>query len=261
MLRMIGLLALLVPCLTGLVLLVAYVTISRATDALVFTELDDLPDREVGLVLGTTPRLRDGTANAYFDYRMDAAARLWQSGKVKTLLLSGDNLDRRYDEPKYMRKALAERGVDDDAMVLDRAGVRTFDSVLRARVTYGVDAPIIVSQEFHNRRALFIARHYGIDAVGYNARDVTLDVGFRTRVREAFARVKTLLDLWILGTRPADLAESEPEVERSAEREGGSRAGPSAEPSAAPARGPASEPTAVPEEDPEAPGGAGGSTS
>ncbi len=209
MVRLILILAVLLPLATAGVLLAAYLTISRGTDGLVFTELDRLPEREVGLVLGTTPRLRNGNPNIYFDYRMDAAARLWRSGKVQRLILSGDNTDRRYDEPKYMRKALLERGVDEEALILDRGGVRTFDSVIRARVTYEVEDPIVVSQEFHNRRALYIAQHYGIDAIGFNARDVAPDQGLRTKTREAFARVKTLLDLWVLGTRPADLAESE----------------------------------------------------
>jgi len=214
MLRLLAILAVVLPLATGLILLATYLTISRATDSFVFTELDDLPEREFALVLGTTPRLRNGNPNIYFDYRMDAAARLWRSGKVQRLILSGDNLDHRYDEPKYMRNALVERGVDEQVLVLDRAGVRTFDSVIRARVTYGIEDPIIVSQEFHNRRALYIARHFGIDAVGFNARDVGPDQGLRTKTREAFARVKTLLDLWILGTRPADLAESESRVEK-----------------------------------------------
>jgi len=209
MVRLILILAVLLPLATAGVLLAAYLTISRGTDGLVFTELERLPEREVGLVLGTTPRLRNGNPNIYFDYRMDAAARLWRSGKVQRLILSGDNTDRRYDEPKYMRNALLERGVDEEALILDRAGVRTFDSVIRARVTYEVEDPIVVSQEFHNRRALYIARYYGIDAIGFNARDVAPDQGLRTKTREAFARVKTLLDLWVLGTRPADLAESE----------------------------------------------------
>ncbi len=208
MLRLMIVLVVLVPLGTIALLFAAYFAISRGTDGLVFTEIERLPEREVGLVLGTTPRLRNGSANAYFDYRMDAAAELWRSGKVSRLILSGDNTDRRYDEPKYMRDALLERGVAEDALILDGAGVRTFDSVLRARVTYEVEQPIVVSQEFHNRRALFIARHYGIDAIGFNARDVAPEQGLRTKTREAFARVKTLLDLWVLGTRPADLAES-----------------------------------------------------
>lgn len=193
----------------GLVVWAAYFTIARATDALIFDDIDALPAREVGVVLGTTPRLRDGSPNVYFDYRMDAAARLWRAGKVQRLILSGDNLDRRYDEPKYMHDALLERGVDEDAMTLDRGGVRTFDSVMRARITYEITDPIIVSQAFHNRRALFIARHYGIDAIGFNARDVGPSAGLRTKMREAFARVKTLLDLWVLGTRPSRLDEIE----------------------------------------------------
>lgn len=205
MVRLIVLALVLVPLATGLMLWAAYITIAGATDGLVFDDLDALPNREVGVVLGTTPRLRNGNPNAYFDYRMDAAARLWRSGKVQRLILSGDNRDRRYDEPKYMRNALLERGVDDEAMTLDRGGVRTFDSIIRARVTYEINDPIVVSQEFHNRRAVFIAQHYGIDAVGFNARDVAPGKGMRTKLREAFARVKTLLDLWVLGTRPQRL--------------------------------------------------------
>ena len=207
MLRLILFILCMVPLATGAVLLAAYFTISNGTDGLVYSELDRVPEREFGLVLGTTPRLRGGGPNAYFDYRMDAAARLWRAGKVQKLILSGDNRERSYDEPQYMLDALTDRGVDEAAIVLDRAGVRTFDSVVRARVTYGVDDPIVVSQEFHNRRALYIARHYGIEAIGFNARDVAPDQGLRTRTREAFARVKTLLDLWVLGTRPADLME------------------------------------------------------
>lgn len=200
---------LIVPVATALVLLGAYVLIARATDALIFDDLDALPERQVAVVLGTTPRLRDGRPNAYFDYRMDAAASLWRAGKVQRLILSGDNLDRRYDEPRYMRDALLERGVDDAAMTLDRGGVRTFDSIIRARITYEALDPVIVSQEFHNRRALYIARHYGIDAIGFNARDVGPNAGLRTKLRESFARVKTLLDLWVLGTRPSRLDEIE----------------------------------------------------
>lgn len=193
----------------ALVVWAAYFTIARATDALIFDDLDAMPAREVGVVLGTTPRLRDGSPNIYFDYRMDAAARLWRAGKVQRLILSGDNLDYRYDEPKYMRDALLERGVDEDAMTLDRGGIRTFDSVIRARITYEIADPVIVSQAFHNRRALYIARHYGIDAIGFNARDVGPSAGLQTKMREAFARVKTLLDLWVLGTRPNRLDEIE----------------------------------------------------
>lgn len=211
MVRLIVFVVLMVPLATGFVLWAAYFTIASATDSLVFDDLESIPEREVGVVLGTTPRLRDGNPNAYFDYRMDAAARLWRAGKVQRLILSGDNLDRRYDEPKYMRNALLERGVDDEAMTLDRGGIRTFDSIMRARITYGTNDPIVISQEFHNRRALFIARHYDIDAIGFNARDVAPDKGLRTKLRESFARVKTLLDLWVLGTRPQRLDDLERE--------------------------------------------------
>lgn len=192
-----------IPFLTGLALWLASLTITHYTNPVVYDDLASVPVRRAGLVLGCTPLTRDGQRNAYFDHRMQAAADLFHAGKVEFLLLSGDNRDHSYDEPRYMRRALLERGVPEDRMQADRSGLRTLDSVVRAQRVFGLDRLTVVSQEFHNRRAVFIASHFGIDAIGYNARDVEASRGLRTRAREAFARVKTLLDLYVLGTEPA----------------------------------------------------------
>lgn len=186
----------------------AYYAVARRTSPRIFDEVTALPHRPVGVVLGTTPLQRNGAPNAYFDYRIEAAAEIFRAGKVDYLLLSGDNRARNYNEPRYMKNALLEQGIPEERIYLDAAGLRTLDSVVRAKRVFGQDRFTVVSQEFHNRRAVFIAEHFDIDAIGYNAKDVESTSGLRTRVREALARVRMLLDLYLLDTQPQVMGES-----------------------------------------------------
>ncbi len=184
-----------------------YYVIARRTSSQVFDEAAALPHRPVGVVLGTTPLQRNGAPNAYFDYRIEAAAEIFRAGKVDYLLLSGDNRARNYNEPRYMKNALLEQGIPEERIYLDAAGLRTLDSVVRASRIFGQDRITVISQEFHNRRAVFIAEHFDIDAVGYNARDVQPTSGLRIKAREALARVRMLLDLYLLDTQPQVMGE------------------------------------------------------
>lgn len=168
----------------------------------VFTTMTDLPMRAVGLVLGTSRVTRGGYSNPHFASRMQAAAQLYRAGKVKKLLVSGDNHGQSYDEPTDMRNALVELGVPESAIVLDHAGFRTLDSVVRAKKVFGLEKLTVISERFHNYRALFIAQRYGIDAVGFCADDVALRYAAKVKVRECFARVKVVLDLYALRTQP-----------------------------------------------------------
>lgn len=133
-----------------------------------------LPACEAGLVLGTQPltRFRDGkvTLNIPFLHRLDAAVLLWRSGKVKFLLLSGKR-DGDYDEPAVMRANLREHDVPADALRIDGDGWRTLDSILRARQIYGLKRIVIVSQRAHLERAIYLARHAGIDAWGLTSQE------------------------------------------------------------------------------------------
>ncbi|MGB0177627.1 MAG: SanA/YdcF family protein, partial [Owenweeksia sp.] len=95
----------------------------------------------------------------------------------------------------------------EERIVLDYAGFRTFDSMVRAREVFGQQAFTVISQPFHNERAIFIARKFGIEAYGYNAPDVIGAGGFRTKVREVGARVKMVLDIYVLNTQPKFLGE------------------------------------------------------
>jgi SanA protein len=168
-----------------------------------------VPAVEVAVVLGTSDRIQ-GRENLYFRHRIDAAVDLWEAGKVRTLLVSGDNRSRYYNEPLKMRQALIARGVPADRIVCDYAGLRTLDSVVRAKEVFSADRVLFISQSFHNERAIYLARAHGIDAIGFNARDVDGRTGFKTRLREVGARVKMWLDVHITRTRPRHLGDKVP---------------------------------------------------
>jgi SanA protein len=145
----------------------------------------------------------DGRLNLFFTRRMDAAATLWKAGKVKRLLVSGASDARGYNEPISMRDAIVARGVPIEAIDMDPSGFRTLDSVVRAKTVFGVTRMTMVSQRFHDERAIFLADHSGVDAVGFAAREVGSFEGWWHRGREVLARGKVLLDVYVLGTRPA----------------------------------------------------------
>lgn len=181
--------------------------IVNSTQSQLYNSINEFPKRKVGLVLGASQKTVRGTNNLYFTYRIQAAFQLFKAGKVSYLLLSGDNHIKGYDEPSDMRNALLALGVPDSCIVLDYAGFRTLDSVVRCNEVFSEDSITIISQEFHNQRALFIASKYNITAIGFNAQEVNKNYSFRTRVREYFARVKCILDIYVLHTSPKFLGE------------------------------------------------------
>lgn len=197
---------LLLACLAGATIWWCDHRITSVSAVYVFDTVDLLPADRVALVLGTSERVRNGNPNLYFTHRMEAAAALYHAGKVRHLLVSGDNRRADYNEPIAMRKALIAAGVDSTDITLDFAGFRTLDSVVRARKIFGQQRFTIVSQRFHNERAIYIARQHGLDAVGYNAQDVGRAYGFRTQLREKLARVKVFVDD-LIGVEPHFLGE------------------------------------------------------
>ena len=160
-------------------------------------DLSRLADSDVALVLGAAPIGPEGGPNRYFEYRLDAAAALWRAKKVKYLLLSGDNRSADYDEPTAMRAGLIKRGVPAEAIYRDFAGLRTRDSVLRAQSVFGQKRLIIVSQRFHLARALFLAREAGIDACGFEAKDVGSPYSVFTTLRRYPSALRAYWDVWL----------------------------------------------------------------
>lgn len=181
--------------------------IVNSTKSLLYTEIDKVPFHNVALVLGTSSKARNGNDNLFFLYRLQAAADLFKAGKVKHILVSGDNHIEGYDEPTEMKNALLKLGVPDSCITMDCAGFRTLDSVVRCREVFGQSSFTIISQEFHNERAVFIANKNGYDVVGFNAKDVPGNYSLITSIREYFAKFKAVLNIYILHTQPKFLGE------------------------------------------------------
>lgn len=139
---------------------------------------------------------------------MKAAKELYDAGKVKAFVVSGDNGRDSYNEPEDMRAALIELGIPDTIIYLDYAGFRTLDSVVRMNKIFGQNSFIIVSQKFHNERAVFLAQSNNLEAYGYNAEAVVSNrFSFNTAMREKLARVKVFIDL-VLNKQPKYLGDT-----------------------------------------------------
>ncbi|GAB3271693.1 ElyC/SanA/YdcF family protein [Larkinella harenae] len=173
-----------------------------STRSQVYFDTDSLPTNEVGLVLGTSKSVKSGNENLFFRYRMEATARLWKVGKIKHIILSGNNDSEYYNEPSDMKKALLRLGIPEADMTLDYAGYRTFDSVVRCKQVFNQDKITIISQNFHNARALYIGNHQGIEAVAFAAQDIPGGYSFRTLIREYLARPLAVLDVYIVHPQP-----------------------------------------------------------
>ncbi len=179
------------------------------SDGRIYRDLDTVPVTPVGLVLGTSPSYQ-GAKNLFFERRMDAAAEVYHAGKVKKLLVSGDNGTPYYNEPMAMSKALVARSVPEKDIVMDCAGFRTLDSVVRARTAFGLTRCTIVTDDFHLPRALYIAAQENLDAVGFQTKPLPRSIAPWTYIREIGSRSLVWVDINILHTRPKFTGPREP---------------------------------------------------
>lgn len=182
--------------------LLADVTCRSAAKCRVFRTVGEIPAREVALVLGTGKYTKQGRLNLHFKQRIEATAALYHAGKVRHLLVSGDNHVSTYDEPTDMRNALVEAGVPESAITRDYAGFRTLDSVVRAKNVFALEQYTIVTEEFHCPRALWIAQEHGLDAVAFAAPDPGFRWSAKVKARELLARTWCGLDLFVLDREP-----------------------------------------------------------
>lgn len=181
--------------------------IITATEKQLYNNVEDIPENNVALVFGTSKYVSKGVVNAFYRNRMDAALALYLSGKAKYFILSGDNSTMEYNEPIRMKKDLVAAGIPDSVLFLDYAGFRTLDAVVRAKEVFGQKSVTVVSQQFHNYRAVFLCRKNNVDAVAYNAGAVPFRSSPYTYYREYLARVKAVLDVYVLHTKPKFLGE------------------------------------------------------
>jgi len=171
------------------------VAVNLAAEGKLYDSPRDVPKHRVALILGTSEKLSGGKRNPYFDNRIQIAYELYRLGRVQVLLVSGDNRTIYYNEPAMMRDALIRLGVPEHDIWLDYGGTRTIDSIRRCRRVFGQTECVIVSQRFHNQRALFLAEYAGLDAVACNAAEVPGWAGFRVELREIGAKVLAFWDL------------------------------------------------------------------
>ncbi len=167
----------------------------------VYDSVNAIPKNKVGLLLGTGKYAASGNINLFYKYRIDAVVKLYKAGKIEYILVSGDNSRKDYDEPTDFKKDLIAQGIPEDRIFLDYAGFRTLDSIVRAKEIFGQTSITIISQKFHNQRAIYIAKQFDIDAVGFNAKDV-----YNSHFREYLARSKASLDL-VFNVQPKFLGE------------------------------------------------------
>lgn len=197
----------------GLALLfVIYINWSMIRDARpnTFSRVDDVPDAPVALVLGARV-YSDGTLSPMLDDRVLSAVELYKAGKVRKLLMSGDNSSTSYDEVTAMRKRAISLGVKSDDVVRDFAGFRTFDSIIRAHELWDIQSMTIVTQAFHLSRAIYTAREHGIEANGLIAdrRPYGSKSMAHSLIREIASRTVAWLDTKLLHPTPHFLGRKE----------------------------------------------------
>lgn len=180
--------------------------VKNEVEGKLFDDVHSISFNKVGLLLGTAKILQNGKINLYYTYRINAAVELFNSGKIEYILVSGDNSTTNYDEPTTIKNDLIANGIPANKIFLDYAGFRTLDSVVRSKAIFGQTNITVISQKFHNERAVYIANNKGLKAIGFNAKDVSNRYGFKTQLREKFARVKMMLDL-LIGKKPKFLGE------------------------------------------------------
>jgi SanA protein len=180
----------------------ASAVLSSGAKGRLYSDPAHTPYRRVALVLGCAEKIGGGYSNPFFENRINAAAGLYQAQKVDYFIVSGDNHIAAYDEPTAMKEHLIEAGVPANHIFCDYAGFHTVDSIIRANKVFGQTSITIISQRFHNERAIFLARHHGIDAIGFNAQDVGGVHSYSTYCRDQASKMITLLDVFVLNRKP-----------------------------------------------------------
>lgn len=187
--------------LSPLLFYISNLKIERNAKNKIFFDLSLIGKNKVGLVLGTSKALRNGKPNPYFQYRIDATVELFMSHKIDFILVSGTNKDKDPNQPTAFKIELLKRNIPENKIFTDYHGYKILDSVVRAKIVYGLDTVTIISQKLYNERAIFIAKRHGMVAIGYNAKDLSRKNVLKSRFREYFERIKVFIDI-IIRTKP-----------------------------------------------------------
>ena len=193
----------------GAVMFFSWRYVESVAKSNLYSSPQNTPSGRVAILLGTVKYTKAGRLNLFYQYRLNAVVKLFNAGKIDCILISGDNCRRGYNEPQDMMDDLISMGIPESKIVLDFAGFRTLDSMIRAKEIFGLQDVLIISQEFHNKRALCIAKKIGLKAIAFNAQDPPRKYSIKVQIRESFARVRMVLDLFIFKTKPKFLGKKE----------------------------------------------------
>lgn len=181
-------------------IIICYMLVSSNASDRVFSDIEDVPHNKAGLLLATSPITPGGAHNFYFDNRIKAADELYKAEKIDFIIASGGDYTQTQkngcDEPQAILDSLVARGIPAQRIILDYDGTRTLNSIAKAKEVYGLDSLTLISQKYHNERAIYLADKYGLHAIGYNAEpSPVLHNRIKNTLREYLARVKMFLDL------------------------------------------------------------------
>lgn len=196
--------------LVAVIVVGSYWTVSHNAEGRNFDSVEQVPYNKYGLLLATSPVTRAGAPNCHFQHRIQATDELFKSGKIEYLIASGGNYKGKEefgcDEPAAIRDSLVARGWPEERIILDYEGTRTLNSIVKARTVYDIDSVTLISQKFHNERAIYLADRYGLHTVAYNAKPSPFLMSrIKNNLREYMARPKMFIDI-IVGTE-ADISD------------------------------------------------------
>ena len=188
-------------CIIGLCL--CYGLVTWIASGRIYDDVKDIPHNKYALLLATSPITPGGAHNFYFDNRIKATEELYKAGKVDYIIASGGDYtnDHKFgcDEPAAIRDSLVARGIPEDRIILDYDGTRTLNSIIKAKQVYKLDSVTLISQKYHNERAIYLSDKNGIYAIGYNAAPSHIRRNrIKNTVREIFARPKMFLDFVLI---------------------------------------------------------------
>ena len=193
-----------VVCVLLLIVACHYIVVWNASGK-TYDNVETIPHNKVGLLLATSPITPGGAHNFYFDNRIKAADELYKAGKIDFIIASGGDYRQSQkngcDEPGAIRDSLVERGIPENRIILDYEGTTTRNSIYKARQTFGLDSVTLISQKYHNERAIFLAERCNIKAAGYNAAPSPIRRNrIKNTLREYLARVKMFGSILFAGT-------------------------------------------------------------
>lgn len=188
------------------IMLFCYVVNISVSAPNIYGSIDALPQghKYTGLILGTTKVLKStGTINRYYKSRIDATVDLYKKGFLTKIIISGDRQDRSYDETRDISNDLLKAGIPKSVLIIDPKGFSTLESIKRTKLYSGQEYVLIISQAFHLERAIFLAKHENIPAIGYSA---GTDMTANMVKREMFAKVKVLLDIYVFNSQAEEIS-------------------------------------------------------